>query len=154
MDFAGRDVDAHARQRVHAAIGLAHVSNVDQGAAHRATGANLAEGWETVQSRANARRRRWYVRVSRCNLPGSHLSRRKRLNRIVAIAIALSFVTTSCRQEQPRAASVEQVGPAAGGGGYVVSTKQFIRPAGKSVEFRGRPVDLVLSPDGKTVYVK
>src|SRR5581483_9997331 len=39
-------------------------------------------------------------------------------------------------------------------GGVVVPTRQLLHPAGKSIEFHGRPVDLVLSPDGKTVYVK
>ena len=46
-----------------------------------------------------------------------------------------------------------QVGPAPDGS-VVVPTKQIIRPAGESVEFKGRPVDLVLSPGGKIVYVK
>lgn len=46
-----------------------------------------------------------------------------------------------------------QVGPRAGGG-HVVTTKQLIRPAGASLEFPGRPVDLVLSPDHKSLYVK
>jgi YVTN family beta-propeller protein len=44
------------------------------------------------------------------------------------------------------------VGPAAGGG-YVVPTRQLIRPAGQTVEFGARPVDLMVSPDGGTVYV-
>src|SRR5207237_9980567 len=39
-------------------------------------------------------------------------------------------------------------------GGIVVSTQQLIRPAGQSVEFRGRPVDCALSADGKTLFVK
>jgi YVTN family beta-propeller protein len=47
----------------------------------------------------------------------------------------------------------EQVGPN-DDGGYVVPTQQMIRPAGQSLEFGGRPVDCVLSPDGKTLYVK
>src|SRR5204863_7734562 len=38
--------------------------------------------------------------------------------------------------------------------GAIVSTQQLIRPAGKSVEYKGRPVDLVLTPDHKTLYVK
>lgn len=33
-------------------------------------------------------------------------------------------------------------------------SKQILRPAGQRVEFGGRPVDLVLSPDGRTVYIK
>lgn len=39
-------------------------------------------------------------------------------------------------------------------GALVVSTKQLIRPAGQTVEFGGRPVDLLLSADGKTLYTK
>ncbi len=46
-----------------------------------------------------------------------------------------------------------EVGPLAGGG-HVVATKQLIRPAGESLEFSGRPVDLLLSPDKKSLYVK
>ncbi len=33
-------------------------------------------------------------------------------------------------------------------------TRQLIRPAGESVEFAGRPVDLVVSPDGRFVVAK
>ena len=39
-------------------------------------------------------------------------------------------------------------------GGVVVTTQQLIRPAGTSVQFEGRPVDLCLSSDGKTAFVK
>ena len=39
-------------------------------------------------------------------------------------------------------------------GGVVVSTGQLVRPAGAVVEYPGRPVDLAISPDGKTAYVK
>lgn len=46
-----------------------------------------------------------------------------------------------------------QVGPASGGG-YVVPTWQIVRPAGVSLEWGGRPVDLVLSPDGSRLFVK
>jgi YVTN family beta-propeller protein len=46
------------------------------------------------------------------------------------------------------------VGPVAdGAGGTIVTTKQLIRPAGESIEYKGRPVDLALSPDGRTAYV-
>jgi hypothetical protein len=51
------------------------------------------------------------------------------------------------------AKSADQVGPLSSGG-HLTSTHQLIRPAGQSVEFGGRPVDLVASPDGRTVYVK
>ena len=48
---------------------------------------------------------------------------------------------------------VEHVGPSPGGG-HLMATHQLIRPAGQSVEFGGRPVDLALSTDGRTIYVK
>src|SRR6185295_10826431 len=46
-----------------------------------------------------------------------------------------------------------RVGPA-GPGETVVSTGQFIRPAGKSCEIETRPVALVRSPDGRFLFVK
>src|SRR5213075_498889 len=33
-------------------------------------------------------------------------------------------------------------------------TKQILRAAGQQIQFAGRPVDLALSPDGKTAFVK
>ncbi|HEY1381636.1 MAG TPA: bifunctional YncE family protein/alkaline phosphatase family protein [Gemmataceae bacterium] len=45
-----------------------------------------------------------------------------------------------------------RVGPA--DGGHLVPTGQLVRPAGRSVAWAGRPVDLALSPDGKTLYAK
>ncbi len=39
-------------------------------------------------------------------------------------------------------------------GGAVMPTKQLIRPAGQVVEIAGRPIDMVLSRDGRTIYVK
>jgi len=39
-------------------------------------------------------------------------------------------------------------------GGIVASTLQLIRPAGQTIEFGARPVDLLLSPDGKTLFTK
>lgn len=47
-----------------------------------------------------------------------------------------------------------RIGPSEDPGAVVVSTRQLIRPAGRSVEFGGRPVDLVPSPEGTRVYVK
>lgn len=44
------------------------------------------------------------------------------------------------------------VGPSPNG--YVVTTKQLVRPAGQVIEFGGRPVDMALSPDGSVLYVK
>ena len=48
---------------------------------------------------------------------------------------------------------IPPVGPTEGGG-HVVPTAQLIRPAGETLELAGRPVDMVLSPDGRTLYVK
>ena len=45
------------------------------------------------------------------------------------------------------------VGPM-GDGTYVVPTTQTIRPAGQTVEFPGRPVDLAVRPDGSLLAVK
>ena len=39
-------------------------------------------------------------------------------------------------------------------GRIVVPTNQVLRPAGKQVAFRGRPVDLALADDGRTLIVK
>lgn len=39
-------------------------------------------------------------------------------------------------------------------GEHLTSTYQWLRPAGKQLEFAGRPVDLLLSPNGRTLYVK
>src|SRR5438093_13187834 len=37
---------------------------------------------------------------------------------------------------------------------FVVATGQLIRPAGRILQYNSRPVDLALSPDGKTLYAK
>src|SRR5258706_77779 len=66
------------------------------------------------------------------------------------IVIVMAAAVSSFRGEAPKA--VESVGKAADG--TLVPTRQLLRPAGQSVEFGGRPVDLILSPDGKNVYVK
>src|SRR5260370_41104993 len=39
-------------------------------------------------------------------------------------------------------------------GSVVVPTNQVLRPAGKQITFPGRPVDLTLLEDGKTLVVK
>src|SRR3954470_12815285 len=39
-------------------------------------------------------------------------------------------------------------------GGTVVATGQVVRPVGKVLEYPGRPVDLLTSPDGRRLYVK
>ena len=40
------------------------------------------------------------------------------------------------------------------GGGHYVTTRQIVRPAGETLTFGGRPVDFVLSPDGRRLYAK
>ncbi len=77
--------------------------------------------------------------------------------RSVPIAL-LAFVILSCDKGRPPPAApppgaADVVGQVRDGG-VVVPTQQLIRPAGESVEFFGRPVDLAVSPDGGTVYVK
>jgi YVTN family beta-propeller protein len=64
------------------------------------------------------------------------------------LLVSLSVLTLLPVNRKPA-----QVGPAPDGG-YLVPTQQRIRPAGVAVSFLGRPVDLTLSPDRKTVYVK
>jgi len=46
-----------------------------------------------------------------------------------------------------------QVGPLPDGS-QVIPSKQILRPAGQRIQFPGRPVDLALSPDTQTVYIK
>jgi YVTN family beta-propeller protein len=58
------------------------------------------------------------------------------------------FLLVGCQTDQ-----IERVGSLAGGG-HIVSTHQALHPAGQSLEFGGRPIDLVLSPDKRTLYVK
>ncbi|HOW71911.1 MAG TPA: bifunctional YncE family protein/alkaline phosphatase family protein [Phycisphaerae bacterium] len=63
--------------------------------------------------------------------------------RLLCVLVGISF---------SQAADI-QVGPLSAGG-HVVTTKQLIRPAGESLEFAGRPVDLALSPNGRNLYLK
>jgi YVTN family beta-propeller protein len=70
------------------------------------------------------------------------------------LASALAVCSFACRGAAP-APPVENVHAGAmSDGGAVAPTRQLLHPAGKSVEFHGRPIDLVLSPDGRTAYVK
>lgn len=39
-------------------------------------------------------------------------------------------------------------------GAFIVANGQLLRPAGESLAFGGRPVDIALSPDGATLYAK
>jgi YVTN family beta-propeller protein len=60
----------------------------------------------------------------------------------------VALVLAGCQTTPPR-----QVGPLPDGG-HLAPTDQLLRPAGESVEFGGRPVDLVLAPDGRTAWIK
>ncbi len=66
----------------------------------------------------------------------------------LSLATLLALLITGCRTRCP-----DQVGPSAQGG-HLAPTHQLLRPAGESVEFGGRPVDMVVAPDGHTVWVK
>lgn len=61
---------------------------------------------------------------------------------LIAYALALSAPQTPMRVGSPS------------GNMTVVSTAQLVRPAGDTLQFGGRPVDMVLSADGRTLYVK
>lgn len=58
----------------------------------------------------------------------------------------IAFGLTGCAHQQ-------KVGYQ-GQGNWVVATEQWLRPTGIQIGFNGRPIDLCLSPDGKTVFVK
>ncbi len=71
----------------------------------------------------------------------------QRLFHTMTLAAWWCGVTCGFAQEIP------PVGPTADGG-HVVATAQLVRPAGQTLEIAGRPVDLAVAPDGKTVYIK
>ena len=66
-----------------------------------------------------------------------------------ALLYALYVASPSHSQEPPA-----RVGPDPDRGGVVVATRQLLRPAGRSVEFEGRPIDLALGPDGGMLFAK
>lgn len=68
------------------------------------------------------------------------------------LAATVVIVTSGVAGAAPNARRVK-VG-AAVDGGHVVATGQLVRPSGSIVTVRGRPVDLVVSPDGRYAYVK
>ncbi len=82
---------------------------------------------------------------------------------LVFLTVPFAFTEVSDSYEAAIARSCETkpqdflrkavVGPQ-GDGTYVVATTQIIAPAGTSVTFPGRPTDLDISPDGKTLAVK
>lgn len=69
------------------------------------------------------------------------------MRNIILLFIAINLFS-GCQSERP----VERIGMT--NGLRLVSTYQALHPAGASVEFNGRPIDLVLSPDQQTLYVK
>jgi len=66
----------------------------------------------------------------------------------IAWAPLTALIVAGCQTTPP-----EQVGPIEEGC-HLGSTYQLLRPAGESVEFGGRPVDLILAPNRRTVWVK
>ena len=52
-----------------------------------------------------------------------------------------------------QAPTPHQAGPV-GADSHLTPTDQWIRPAGQTAAFPGRPVDLVAAPDGQTIYIK
>src|SRR5438046_1621056 len=72
------------------------------------------------------------------------------------IVLTVMMLGTCCCEMPParRGAATQAVGTVAGESAVKVPTGQLIRPAGESLEYHGRPVDLALSPDGKVLFVK
>ncbi len=70
--------------------------------------------------------------------------------RLIVISLLILPAAPSCMHVERQ--DLMRVGPE--GAGTVIPTRQMIHPAGASVEFHGRPVDLLASEDGRTIYVK
>jgi YVTN family beta-propeller protein len=82
--------------------------------------------------------------------------RMARLTGLVLAVLSISSALMSKEQQGERAAyplQQQHVGPSESGG-IIVPTGQLVRPAGRTLAFGGRPVDLALSPDQRTVFVK
>ncbi|MBK7642937.1 MAG: phosphoesterase [Planctomycetes bacterium] len=70
------------------------------------------------------------------------------------LPLFLALVCACAAPEQPAPSESDApVGPRAQGG-YVLPTRQVVEPAGTTLAFDGRPLDLVVSPDGRFVFVK
>jgi DNA-binding beta-propeller fold protein YncE len=67
--------------------------------------------------------------------------------------IAASLAALSLLAWMSLAQNADRVGLAPGGG-VLVPTGQLVRPAGESLAYPGRPIDLALSPDGTRLYAK
>jgi YVTN family beta-propeller protein len=76
------------------------------------------------------------------------------LNRMTSLALFSITVALALTLAQPaRGADFDQpVGPA--DGAMKVPNGQIVRPAGQTLTYPGRPLDLCMSGDGRTVYVK
>lgn len=70
----------------------------------------------------------------------------------ILFGLSLGFATTWLLAREP--AAPQHVGEKTDAGGIIVPTEQLIRPAGQSVDFAGRPVDVRLSPRGGFAYFK
>ena len=73
----------------------------------------------------------------------------KQLSFLLALAWLLAATQLPAADEQEALAAGLQAD-----GRIVVPTNQILTPAGKQITFPGRPVDLLLSPDEKTLIVK
>jgi YVTN family beta-propeller protein len=67
----------------------------------------------------------------------------------ILIGVSLSNFTSASFSQESRT-----VGSLDAGGRIVIPTDQYIRAAGESVAFCGRPVDIALSPNGEWLYAK
>src|ERR1700722_1569379 len=77
--------------------------------------------------------------------------RRPRLIHLLGFAmLAANCLALDSLSDSPRS---QQVGPLTNGAQWLPS-RQILRVAGQRLQFSGRPVDLALSPDGRTVFVK
>lgn len=72
----------------------------------------------------------------------------KTIGALIGVIVSLAAVTAGGQEPTPK------VGERDDGGATLVTTRQRIRAAGEVVEFGGRPVDLVVSPDGTLVFAK
>ena len=68
--------------------------------------------------------------------------------------LVLTTVLTGCRDAPGEEPKTNRAVGRVHGTEFVVATGQFVRAAGRVVQYNGRPVDLALAPDGKMLYVK
>jgi len=91
------------------------------------------------------------------NLSTDRIAKRNvfRISFVCAIALSILLVPNSAWNSPQMGSTTgeNRVGSKYNGGTFV-TTGQTVKPAGKTIAFGGRPVDLVLSTDGGSVYVK